>query len=38
MAKLSIDKTLSQAKSLEKRGKITEAQKLYQDILQAFPK
>lgn len=38
MAKRSVDKTLIQAKFLEKRGEITEAEKLYQDILQAFPK
>ena len=38
MAKLSVDQTLSKAKSYAKKGQIEEAQKLYQNVLQAFPK
>ena len=38
MAKLSVDQTLSKAKSYAKKGEIEEAQKLYQSVLQAFPK
>ena len=38
MAKLSVDQALLRAKSLAKKGKIEEAQKLYQVVLQAFPK
>ena len=38
MAKLSVDQTLSKAKSYAKKGEIEEAQKLYQNVLQAFPK
>ena len=38
MAKLSVDQTLSKAKSYARKGETEEAQKLYQAILQAFPK
>ena len=38
MAKLSVDQTLSKANSYAKKGQIEEAQKLYQNVLQAFPK
>ena len=38
MTKLSVDQTLSKAKSYAKKGQIEEAQKLYQNVLQAFPK
>ena len=38
MAKLSVDQTLSRAKSCAKKGEIEEAQKLYNNILEAFPK
>ena len=38
MAKLSVDKALLKAKSHAKKGKFEEAQKLYQTVLQAFPK
>ena len=38
MAKLFVDQTLSKAKSYARKGEIEEAQKLYQNILQAFPK
>ena len=38
MAKLSVDKALLKAKSHTKKGEIEEAQKLYQAVLQAFPK
>ena len=38
MAKLSVDQTLSKAKSYARKGEIEEAQKLYQNVLQAFPK
>ena len=38
MAKLSVDKALLKAKSNAKKGEIEEAQKLYQAVLQAFPK
>ena len=38
MAKLSVDHTLSKAKSYARKGEIEEAQKLYQNVLQAFPK
>ena len=38
MARLSVDKTLRQANSHSKKGEIAEAQKLYQSVLQAFPK
>ena len=38
MAKLSVDQALSKAKSHAKKGKIHEAQRLYEDVLQAFPK
>ena len=37
MAKLSVDTALLKAKSYVKKGKIEEAQKLYQMVLQAFP-
>ena len=37
MAKLSVDQALLKAKSYAKKGKIEEAQKLYQMVLQAFP-
>jgi len=37
MAKLSVDQTLSKANSCAKKGEIEEAQKLYQNVLQAFP-
>ena len=38
MAKLSVDKALLKAKSHAKKGEVEEAQKLYQAVLQAFPK
>ena len=38
MVKLSVDKALLKAKSHAKKGEIEEAQKLYQAVLQAFPK
>jgi len=38
VAKLSVDKALLKAKSHAKKGEIEEAQKLYQAVLQAFPK
>jgi len=38
MAKLSVDKALLKAKSHAKKGEFEEAQKLYQTVLQAFPK
>ena len=38
MATLSVDQALRKAKSYAKKGKIEEAQKLYQTVLQAFPK
>ena len=38
MAKLSVDQTLSRAKSHAKKGEVEEAHKLYQTVLQAFPK
>ena len=38
MAKLSVDQTLSRAKSHAKKGEFDEAQKLYHSVLQAFPK
>ena len=38
MAKLSVDQTLSRAKSCAKKGEIEEAQKLYNNVLEAFPK
>ena len=38
MAKLSVDKALLKAKSYAKKGEIEEAKKLYQAVLQAFPK
>ena len=38
MAKLSVDQTLSKAKSYARKGETEEAQKLYQAVLQAFPK
>ena len=38
MAKLSVDQALLKAKSHAKKGEIEEAQKLYQAVLQAFPK
>ena len=38
MAKLSVDKALFKAKSHAKKGEIEEAQKLYQSVLQVFPK
>ncbi len=38
MAKLSVDLALLKAKSHARKGKIDEAQKLYNDVLQAFPK
>ncbi|MDB3878568.1 tetratricopeptide repeat protein [Amylibacter sp.] len=37
MAKISVVKVLLKAKSHEKKGEISEAQKLYQAALQAFP-
>ena len=37
MAKLSIDRELSKAKSLKKQGEIQKAQQVYQKILGAFP-
>ena len=38
MAKLSVDKAFLKAKSHTKKGEFEEAQKLYQTVLQAFPK
>jgi len=38
MPKLSVDQTLSKAKSYARKGEIEEAQKLYQNVLLAFPK
>ena len=38
MAKLSVDQALLKAKSHAKKGEIDEAQKLYNAVLQAFPK
>jgi tetratricopeptide (TPR) repeat protein len=38
LAKLSVDQALLKAKSYAKKGDIEEAQKLYQAVLQAFPK
>ena len=38
MAKLSVDQALLKAKSYAKKGDIEEAKKLYQAVLQAFPK
>ena len=38
MAKLSVDQALLKAKSHVKKGEFEEAQKLYQTVLQAFPK
>ena len=38
MAKLSVGQALLKAKSHGKKGEIEEAQKLYQVVLQAFPK
>ena len=38
MAKLSVEKALLKANSHAKKGDIKEAQKLYQAVLQAFPK
>ena len=38
MAKLSVDQALLKAKSHAKKGKIQEAQELYEGVLQAFPK
>jgi TolA-binding protein len=35
---LSVDQALLKAKSHAKKGEVEEAQKLYQTILQAFPK
>ena len=37
MARLSVDQALLKAKSYAKKGKIEEAQKLYQMVLEAFP-
>ena len=37
MSKHSVDKVLTKAKSLAKKGKIDEAQKLYLTVLQTFP-
>ena len=38
LAKLSVDQALKKARSHAKKGEITEAQKLYQAVLLAFPK
>ena len=38
MAKLSVDQALLKAKSYAKKGELEEAKKLYQAVLQAFPK
>ena len=38
LAKLSVDQALMKAKSHVKKDEVIEAQKLYQEILQAFPK
>ena len=37
MTKLSVDQTLSRAKSHAKKGELDEAQKMYHSVLQAFP-
>ncbi len=37
MAKLSVDQALAAAKSYAKKGEIEEAQKLYHNVLKAFP-
>ena len=36
LANLSVDQALMKAKSYTKKGKVTEAKKLYEDILQKF--
>ncbi len=38
MAKISTDQALLKAKSHAKKGEIEDAKKLYQSVLQAFPK
>ena len=38
MVNLSVDQALFKAKSHAQQGKIQEAQKLYEVVLQAFPK
>ena len=38
MAKLSVDQATYKAKSHAQKGKIQEVQKLYEGVLQAFPK
>ena len=38
MAKLFVDQTLSKAKSYARKGETEEAKRLYQNVLQAFPK
>ena len=38
MMKLSVDQTLTRAKSYEKKGEIEQAQELYRTILSTFPK
>jgi TolA-binding protein len=38
LAQLSVDQALLKAKSHAKKGEIEEAQKLYETVLQAFPK
>ena len=38
MAKQSVDQTLSKANSYARKGETEEAKKLYQNVLQAFPK
>ena len=38
MAKISVDQVLLKAKSHAKKGEIEDAKKLYQSVLQAFPK
>ena len=38
LAKISVDQVLLKAKSHAKKGEIEDAKKLYQSVLQAFPK
>jgi len=38
LAKLSVDQALLKAKSHAKKGEVEEAHKLYQAVLEAFPK
>ena len=38
MTKISVEQLLQKAKSLQKKGDVTEAKTLYEQVLQAFPK